>query len=189
MNGVHSPGLPPRRGADRGARWTLGGLAALVAASAACAPSIRARPAGDEGMLMFTVGRLAFEGPVGWEQSGDARRVLLVSPQSGARLDVQLMARTYADDRECLAQAEQALERGSGSFTGVRRHATRLAGRKAVVQEADQAGWHGWAWAVCDGGEQYRLFFTGRSPLGEEELRASRLLPSSAVLAAHSGAR
>ena len=187
-------GARARRRAGGAAGWPAGGPAAvLLALAAACAggggpEGIQSRPAGDEGMLVFTVGRLSFEGPAAWEASGDFRRVRLVSPQSAARIDVQVTDRAYRDDRECLAQANEALERGQGSLSGVRRHATRLAGRRAVVQEADQAGWHGWAWAVCDGGEQYRLFFTGRSPLGEEELRVSRLLPWSAVLA-RSGAR
>ena len=35
---------------------------------------------------------------------------------------------------------------------------------RLIAQEADQGGWHGWAWATCDGGEQYRVFLAGRSP-------------------------
>lgn len=148
----------------------------------------QSRPSGDEGMLLFTVGRLSFEAPADWQARGDPRRVLLVSPRNDGRIDAQLVDRTFKTDAECLAHAEGALARGSATLTNVRRHPTTLAGRKAVVQEADQDGWHGWAWAMCDGGEQYRIFFTGRSPLGEESLRASRLLSSSAVLAARSGA-
>jgi len=148
----------------------------------------QSRPAGDEGMLMFTVGRLSFEAPAAWPARGDPRRVMLVSPQNDARIDAQLTDRPFKNDAECLAQAEDMLARGSAKLTNVRRHPTTLAGRKAVVQEADQDGWHGWAWAMCDGGEQYRIFFTGRSPLGEEPLRASRLLSSSAVLATKPGA-
>jgi hypothetical protein len=146
------------------------------------------RPAGDEGMLMFTVGRLSFEAPASWPARGDPRRVLLVSPQNDARIDAQVTDRAFKGDGECLAQAEDALARGSAGLTNVRRHPTTLAGRKAVVQEADQGSWHGWAWAMCDGGEQYRIFFTGRSPLTEESLRASRLISSSAVLTAKPGA-
>ncbi|OFX21075.1 MAG: hypothetical protein A2V77_10900 [Anaeromyxobacter sp. RBG_16_69_14] len=146
------------------------------------------RPAGDEGMLMFTVGRLSFEAPAAWEARGDARHVLLVSPRDDARLDAKLTDRAFKDDRECLAHADEALSRGSSKLTNVRRHPTTFAGRKALVQEADQGGWHGWAWAVCDGGEQYRIFFTGRSPLDEEAVRASRLIPSSALLTTRPGA-
>jgi hypothetical protein len=148
----------------------------------------QSRPAGDEGMLMFTVGRLSFEAPASWPARGDPRRVLLLSPANDARIDAQVTDRTFRSDAECLAQAEDSLAQGSAKLTNVRRHATTLAGRKAVVQEADQGPWHGWAWAMCDGGEQYRIFFTGRSPLGEESLRASRLLSSSAVLATKPGA-
>ena len=148
----------------------------------------QSRPAGDEGMLMFTVGRLSFEAPAAWPARGDPRRVLLVSPQNDARIDAQVSEKPFKDDGACLAQAEDSLARGSGKLTNLRRHPTTLAGRKAVVQEADQEGWHGWAWAVCDGGEQYRVFFTGRSPMGEESLRAYRLLSSSAVLTTKPGA-
>ena len=148
----------------------------------------QSRAAGDEGMLLYTVGRLTFEAPAGWEARGDDRHVLLVSPQNDARIDAQLADRIFKDDGECLAQAEQALVKGSARLSGARRHSTTLAGKKGLVQEADQEGWHGWAWATCDGGEQYRIFFTGRSPIGEEALRASRLIPSSATLAARPNA-
>ncbi len=180
------------------ARRRGGGLAGLALALALGGCGIiqeraqeqgpQSRPAGDEGMLLFTVGRLSFEAPASWPARGDPRRVLLVSPQNDARIDAQLTDRTFKTDAECLAQAEDSLARGSAQLRNVRRHPTTLAGRKAVVQEADQDGWHGWAWAVCDRGEQYRIFFTGRSPLREEPLRASRLLSSSAVLATRPGA-
>jgi hypothetical protein len=146
------------------------------------------RPAGDEGMLMYTVGRLSFQAPADWEAQGDPRHVLLVDPENEARIDAQVVDRVFKDDRECLAHAEDSLARGSAKLTNVRRHPTTLAGRRAVVQEADQAGWHGWAWAMCDGREQYRVFFTGRSPLDGEAVRASRLVASSAVLAVKPGA-
>ncbi|HTP28389.1 MAG TPA: hypothetical protein VMK12_22380 [Anaeromyxobacteraceae bacterium] len=146
------------------------------------------RPAGDEGMLLFTVGRLSFEGPAGWQAQGSARHVVLVSPHTDARIDAQVMDRTFHSDRQCLAQAEDSLARGAGRFRNIRRHPTTLAGREALVQEADEGAWHGWAWAVCDGGEQYRIFFTGHSPLDEEAVRASRLLASSVVLLRGPGA-
>jgi hypothetical protein len=146
------------------------------------------RPSGDEGMLLYTVGRLTFEAPAGWPARGDPRHVLLTSPGNDARVDAQVSDRTFPDDASCLAHAEDSLARGTAGLSNVRRHQTTLAGRKAVVQEADQGPWHGWAWAVCDGGEQYRVFFTGLSPLKEEAVRAVRLLGSSAVLATRSGA-
>jgi hypothetical protein len=140
-------------------------------------------PAGDEGMLMYTVGRLSFEAPAGWQARGDARKVALVSPNDDGRIDAQVSDVKFPDDKACLTQAKNALARGEAKLTNVRRHPTTLAGREAVVQEADSAGWHGWAWAVCSGGEQYRISFNGRSPLNPEAVRASRLIASSAVLA------
>ncbi len=142
----------------------------------------QSRPGGDEGMLLYSVGRLSFEAPAAWEARGDPRHVVIVSGGEEARIDAQLMEKAYPDDAQCLVQAEEALVRGGGKLTNVRRHPTTLAGRKAIVQEADQGGWHGWAWAVCDRGEQYRIFFTGRSPLNEEAVRVVRLLGSSAIL-------
>jgi hypothetical protein len=178
-------------------RGRVGGRAAspwiaLLLALSACAlvheraqeSAPQARPAGDEGMLLYTVGRLTFEAPAGWRARGDARHVVLDSPAGDARIDAQVSNKTYPDDAACLAQAEDALAQRQGESTNVRRHPTTLAGRKAVVQEADQQGWHGWAWGMCDRGEQYRLFFTGRSPLNQESVRASRLVSSSATLGA-----
>jgi hypothetical protein len=148
----------------------------------------QSRPAGDEGMLLYTVGRLSFEAPAEWEAQGDPLHVVIVRGGDGARIDAQRTDRTFRDDDQCLGQAEQSLARGSGRLTNVARHSTTLAGRKAVVQEADQPGWHGWAWAVCDRGEQYRISFTGRSPLDEEALRVVRLLGASAVFGAEPSA-
>jgi hypothetical protein len=143
---------------------------------------------GREGMLTYTVGRLSFEAPVEWEARGDPLRVTVLRDGEAARIDAQRVDRTFRNDAQCLEQAERSLARGSGRFTNVRRHPTTLAGRKAVVQEADQPGWHGWAWALCDRGEQYRVSFTGRSPLDEEALRVVRALGASAALAAEPGA-
>ena len=96
--------------------------------------------------------------------SGDAAKLTLVAGEAG-RLEVWRVETRYADGKACLAAAEKALARGEGSLARVRRHATTLAGRPAVMQEADVGGWHGWAYVVCDGGVQHRLFFTGRSPI------------------------
>jgi hypothetical protein len=146
------------------------------------------RPGGDEGMVFYSVGRLSFEAPAAWAARGDARRVLLTHPENTARIDAQSVDRPFKSEAECLAQAEDSLARGSPGLTNVRRHATALAGRKAVTQEADQGAWHGWAWAMCDGREQYRLFFTGLSPVRDENLRALHLMTASAVLATAPGA-
>ena len=149
----------------------------------------QARPSATEGFTVYTVGRLSFEAPASWRATGSARQVLLVSPADDARIDVQQVeGAPQASDEACLARAQEALTRGAARLENVRRHATTLAGRRAVVQEADQQGWHGWAWAVCDRGEQYRLFFTGRSPVPADGVRAVRRLSSSAVLAGAPGA-
>jgi hypothetical protein len=84
----------------------------------------------------------------------------------------------------CLEGAEEALVRGASSLTGVRRHTTTFAGRKAVAQEADQGGWHGWAWATCDRGEQYQVFLSCRSPASRETIAVQRRLQSTAHLGA-----
>ena len=176
----------PGRACAVAALLLLSGCAIVHERAQESAP--QSRPAGDEGMLLYTVGRFTFEAPASWRARGDARHVVLVSPADDARIDAQVSDKAYPDDKSCLAQAEDALARGTARLTNVRRHSTTLAGRKAIVQEADQTGWHGWAWAVCDRGEQYRVFFTGRSPLNSESVRASRLLASSAVIAAVPGA-
>jgi len=88
----------------------------------------------------------------------------------------------FADGAACLAAAEEALARGAAQLSRVRRHQTKLAGRAAVMQEADDGGWHGWAYAVCQGGVQHRLFFTGRSPIAADLLEAWREVVASARL-------
>ena len=83
---------------------------------------------------------------------------------------------------ECLAGAEEALERGAATLAGVRRHPSTFAGRKAIAQEADQGGWHGWAWATCDRGEQYRVFLSGRAPVSRDTIEVQRRLVATARL-------
>ncbi len=166
-------------------------LLLAAAAAAACAgPGLHGgptpRPAGDEGMVLYTVGRLTFEAPAAWRASGDARRVRLESEDGRALLDVAEAERHYASEGECLAQAEKSLSRGAADLTNVRRHPTVFAGRRAVTQEADQGRWHGWAFALCDVGNQYRVFFTGLSPLSEEAVAAYQALTASAQLSGSS---
>jgi len=176
----------------KSARFAL--LVALTTVSCALVRGRRgggpeSRPAGDEGMALFTVGRLSFEAPAGWQVRGDRRHVVLVNPETEARIDARVLDQTFGSDSQCLAKAEKALARGDRKFQNIRRHPTTLAGRRALIQEADQeGGWHGWAWAVCDAGEQYRISFTGHSPLDAEAMRASRLLASSAALSGRPGA-
>jgi hypothetical protein len=61
-----------------------------------------------------------------------------------------------------------------------RRHPTRLAGRPAQTLEGDQGGWHVWAVVACDGGMQYRVFFTAATPASYEALDVWRTLQQDA---------
>ena len=168
-----------------------GGLAALALAAAlsgsGCA-GLRAlvsppqgSPTDRQGWLGWEVGSLRFEAPAGWTASGDGRRLTLeVAGQ--ARLEALAVEARHADGKACLAAAEEALARGEAQLSRVRRHPTSLAGHPAVMQEADAGGWHGWAYAVCAGGEQHRLSFLGRSPIPAELLEAWREVVKSAKL-------
>ncbi len=168
----------------RDARRATAAGALLALASCGIVSRPQSHPSGNAGTLTYTVGRLSFEAPSGWDASGDARRVLLVGPGTAGRLDARQVDRKFADDAQCLSDADAALQRGGERLTGVRRHASTLAGHKALYQEADRDGWHGWAWAVCDHGEQYRVFLTAPAPVGDATIRAMRLVSSSATLAA-----
>jgi hypothetical protein len=157
-------------------------LAACATLEQAGRPSTR--PSGDEGMVTYVVGGLSFEAPSGWSATGDERRVRIASPQGQVRIEADAVARPVAGEAECLADAEAVLARSAAGLTNARRHLTSLAGRRAVTQEGDQGAWHGWAYAVCDGTTQYRIWFTGLSPMGQEALEAQRVLVASAQLGA-----
>lgn len=161
--------------------------AALLLAATACGLAARGRPQSSpgtaQGSTLYTVGRLSFEAPAAWEASGDARHVLLVSPERDARVEAAEVARAFPDDASCMAAADEALRRGRARLVNVRRHTSSLAGRRAIFQEADQERWHGWAWVLCDGGQQYRLFVSGVAPVREGIVRAMQRASSSAALA------
>jgi hypothetical protein len=135
-------------------------------------PALEPEPAGQAGWVAWRVEGLRLEAPAAWAASGDARKLTLAA--DGLRLEAWVVDGRFADGKACLAAAEEALQRGEERLTRVRRHASTLAGRPAVAQEADAGGWHGWAYAACDGAVQYRLFFTGRSPIPAEALEAWR---------------
>ncbi len=162
-------------------------LAALALAASGCAPlkalvsPPQGVPTARPGWLGWTAGELSFEAPAGWSASGDARRLRL-DAAGAARLEAWAVEERFPDQRACLAAAEEALARGEAQLSRVRRHATRLAGRPALVQEADAGGWHGWAYAVCAGGEQHRLVFNGRTPIPADLLEAWREVVASARL-------
>jgi hypothetical protein len=162
-------------------------LAAGLLALAGCA-GLRAivspppsEPADRAGWLVYSVGGLRFDAPAGWSASGDARKLTL-DAGGAARLDAWVVEARFDDGKACLAAAEEALQRGEERLARVRRHPTTVARRAALMQEADAGAWHGWAYAVCDGAVQYRLFFTGRSPIAPELLEAWRDLVKSARL-------
>ena len=170
----------------RPGRWAALVLLALGASGcatlkAAVTPAPTGAPGSRPGWLAWSVGDLRFEAPADWTPSGDARRLGL-DAGGAARLEAWVVEERFADGAACLAAAEEALTRGEAQLARVRRHATSLAGRPAVVQEADAGGWHGWAYAVCRGGEQHRLFFTGRTPIGADLLEAWRGVVASARL-------
>lgn len=180
-----TPHRRPATAPERSPRRALAAVASVLLLGACGLVSRpQSQPSGRQGTLVYTVGRLSFEAPAAWDASGDARRVLLVGPGTEGRLDAREVDRRFADDEQCLADAEAALQRGGAKLTGVRRHPSTLGGRKALFQEADQERWHGWAWAVCDRGEQYRVFLTAPAPVGDPTIRVMRLVSSSATLRA-----
>ena len=175
---------PSRAGAR--ARGPL--LAALAAAAAvtACAGMREALsgppegvPAGREGWLRYQVGALGFEAPADWVRSGSPRHLTLRRPDDSARLEVSTPEAPFAGEAACLADAAEALKRG-GKMERVRQHPTRFGGVRALLLEGDQEGWHVWAWAACDGGVQYQVFLTGRSPAPPDVVDAYRALSSGA---------
>lgn len=158
----------------------LAALAALLAGACARVGPV-SRPTPDGGGLVYSVAALQFQAPADWRADGTPRQVKLVSPSGDALLEVR--ASTVGGPAgACLSDAEEVLARGAASLEGVRRHPSTFAGKKAVAQEADQGGWHGWAWAVCDRGEQYRVWLAGRAPVSRETIDVQRRLVATARL-------
>lgn len=165
------------------------GLAALVASGVAAVGCAGLRealssapegvPAGREGWLRYTVGQLRFEAPAEWARSGTERRLRLDRSDGTARLEVSTPAAPFASEAACLADAAQLMKRGEG-MQRVRSHPTKLAGKRAIALEGDQGGWHVWAWAACDGGVQYQVFLTARTPAPAEVVEVNRALVSGA---------
>jgi hypothetical protein len=156
--------------------------AVLLLALSACAGArpVQGRPSGRPGWLAYELADLRFEAPAGWRAGGDARRVELHAPDGRARLEVSVPEARWADERACLAAAEERLAARQGALERARRHPTRLAGRSAQALEGDQGGWHVWALAACDGGTQYRVFFTAATPASAEALETWRALVQGA---------
>jgi hypothetical protein len=161
--------------------------AALVALLAGCAgaggaggagagASVQGTPSARGGWLVYDVSGLRLEAPAAWSAAGDPRRLLLAASDGKARLEVTVPEATYRDERTCLADAEERLASGAGGLERARRHPSRLGGRPAQALEGDQGGWHVWALAACDGGVQYRIFFTAATPATPEALEVWRSL-------------
>jgi len=157
-------------------RRVIGVAAAAALASCAILRPPEGRPSERAGWLVYRVGALGFEAPEGWSASGGATRVSLEAPDGNARLVVSVVEERFPDQRTCLAAAEEELRRGEGELSRVRRYPSTLAGRRAWAQEADQGPWHGWAYGLCDGGVQYRIFLAGRTPAAPEVLEVQRAL-------------
>jgi hypothetical protein len=160
-------------------------LAVAILATAGCG-GIRGLPTDRPGWLAYRVGELSIELPEDWSARGDPARIRLEPADGAARVTLERVERRFASEAECLADAERALARGAAGLERSRRHPTRLGGRPAVVQEGDRGGWHGWAWAACDRGLQYRLSFVGVSPMAPPIFAAQRGLEGSVRF--HAGA-
>lgn len=133
-----------------------------------------AEPAEREGWVAYRVADLRVEAPASWIASGDPRALVLDDPGGKAKIMVSVGDERFADAKACLAAGEASLARGADGLERVRRFPSKLGGRPAVVQEADQGAWHGWAWAVCDGGVQYRVFFTAVSTAAPEVMEVHK---------------
>ncbi len=162
-------------------------LAAAVALATGCAtikdafaPAPVGKPSGRDGWLVYTMASLRFEAPASWRASGGERRMTLEAPDGKARLEVSYPEKPFADEKACLAAADEKLRDQSAKLERARRHATRFAGVAAQTLEADEGGWHVWAYAACDGGTQYRIFFTAATQAAPEDLEAQRTLVASA---------
>ncbi|HET7755239.1 MAG TPA: hypothetical protein VFK85_15120 [Anaeromyxobacteraceae bacterium] len=170
---------------DASARLTAPVMAAALLLLAACAglrgPETSAGSA--PGTTRYAVEGLSFEMPSAWRAGGSPRAVKLTHPEEIGVLDVTAVQQRFADEKACLAAGTEALARGDRSFQNVRRHHSTFGGRPAITQEADQGAWHGWAWAVCDGGTQYRIFFSGRAPVAPDVIGAWRAFTKSARIA------
>ncbi|HEX9049799.1 MAG TPA: hypothetical protein VF841_04635 [Anaeromyxobacter sp.] len=168
-------------------------LAAALLVLAGCAtvrdvlaPAPVGKPSGRDGWLVYQVASLRFEAPATWHASGGERRIALESPDGRARLEVSYPETPFPDERTCLAAADEKLREQAAQLERARRHATRFGGVAAQTLEADERGWHVWAYAACDGGVQYRVFFTAATPAAADPLEAQRTLVATARIGGES---
>jgi hypothetical protein len=168
-----------RAGWARGAALATLLLGGCAGVREALSPAPEGVPAGREGWLLYAVGQLRFEAPGDWARSGGPRHLKLERPGGSARLEVSTSDAPFAGEAACLADAAEVLKRGEG-MQHVRRHPTKLGGVRALTLEGDQGGWQVWAWAACDGGVQYQVFLTARSPAPADVVETFRALTSGA---------
>jgi hypothetical protein len=174
-------------------RLTLPAAAvALALAAPGCAtlrgmvsPPPQGTPSGREGWLVYRVQDLRVEAPAAWTASGDAKHLRLEAPEGVARLELSTPGEPLADEKACLAEAEKVLARAS-SLERVRRHPTTFGGARGLALEGDTGGWHVWAWAACDGGRQYQVFFTARTPASPAVLEVQRAVATGARIGGES---
>lgn len=164
-------------------RRTGAAAVALALALAGCAGLLshtpEGVPSGREGWLRYTVGQLRFEAPAAWQRSGSERRLRLERADGAAWLEVSTPEARFASEAACLAGAGELMKRGEG-MQRARSHPTRFAGLQGLFLEGDQSGWHVWAWAACDGGVQYQVFLTARTPATPDVVEVYRALASGA---------
>jgi hypothetical protein len=170
----------------------LAAAAALALGLSGCAtlrgivsPPPQGKPSGKAGWLLYQVDALRLEAPEVWTASGDEKHLRLEAPGGAARLEVSAPGAPLADEKACLAAAEQAMERAA-TLERVRRHPTTFAGARGFAVEGDTGGWHVWAWAACDGGRQYQIFFTARTPAPPAVLEVQRALVTGARIGGES---
>jgi len=172
------------RGSPRPGRLALLGALAFLSGCLtvrdAFAPAPVGLSSGREGWLRYEIRELRFEAPAAWRAAGGVRRISLESPDGLARLEISHPETDFSGEKWCLAAAEEKLRQQEGTLARARRHPTRFAGRSAHALEADQGSWHVWAWVVCDGGVQYRVFFAAATPATREALEAYRSLVQTA---------
>jgi hypothetical protein len=170
---------PPARGRLALALLAAGALLACAGVREALSPAPEGVPSGRDGWLRYAVGELRFEAPDGWARSGGPRHLTLERPDGSARLEVSTPEAPFAGEAACLADAAQVLK-GGAKMERVRQHPTRFGGVRALHLEGDQNGWHVWAWAACDGGVQYQVFLTARSPAPADVVETYRALTGGA---------
>jgi hypothetical protein len=172
---MSAPLGPPRR-------LALAAALALLACAGvreSLSPPPEGAPTGRDGWLRFAVGQLRFDAPASWGRSGGPRHLKLERPDALARLEVSTPEVAFKDAAACMADAESVMRRGE-AMQRVRRHPTRFAGLRALGLEGDENGWQVWAWAACDGGVQYQVFLTARTPAPAEVVDVFRALTTGA---------